>query len=159
MQEGVPRGQQVEHSLGAGHQQPNQEPRLSDHVTTLTYSDLSHLILSSAFNAQTVANTRNDRSQVWSKTIQLDTPYRFGIIINTSRTAGFVQLYFNGQPATMSDPASGAHTTKLAGNFFPGRADPKFGLYAGTTASATDAYIYDVVIGDGLDDIREVAGL
>jgi len=46
----------------------------------------------------------------------------------------------------------------MTANTFPGRAEPKFGAYRGE-AVGIDTYIYDVVIGTGLDDIKGVAGI
>lgn len=91
----------------------------------------------------------------------MGTAYRFGIVVNTSRINGWIQLYFNGALATMTDPRDGSHTQKLSGNFFPGRADPKFGLYDGHDLEtlAIDSYIYNVVIGTTLADIKTVAGI
>lgn len=91
--------------------------------------------------------------------------YHFGFVINTtpSTTEGYVQLYFQGKPATMIDPATGVHTQKLAGNFFPGgqagAVSPKVGLYGDNTPVADDSYIYNVVIGTTLNDIKDVAGI
>ena len=89
----------------------------------------------------------------------MGTTYRFGFAVNTSRTSGFVQLYFNGKLVTMTTPGTGAKTTTLAGNFFPGRADPKFGLYGGKNYLRADSYIYNVVVGTSLVDIKDVAGI
>lgn len=85
--------------------------------------------------------------------------YNFGLVINTSKTKGFIQLYFNGQLATLIDPNTQVKTQKLVGNFFPGRADPKFGLYDGKNFEPCDSYIYDVVIGTKLADIASVVGI
>ena len=85
--------------------------------------------------------------------------YTFGLIINTSKTAGFIQLYFNGKLSTLTDPTTKTKTQKLAGDFYPGRADPKVGLYDGKNFKECDSYIYDVVIGTKLADIADVVGI
>jgi hypothetical protein len=85
--------------------------------------------------------------------------YLFGIVVNTSRTKGFTQLYFNGQLVSLKDPASGKQSTTLTGNFFPGRAEPKFGLYGGDNGLECDSYIYNAVIGTQLADIASVVGI
>ncbi|KAJ6490498.1 hypothetical protein DFH09DRAFT_1039887 [Mycena vulgaris] len=96
---------------------------------------------------------------LWTKPLTHGTPYRFGIVINTSATSGFVQLYFNGRLSTMISPSTGEHTTKYAGNFFPGATEPKVGLYGGQATDACDSYIYNVVIGTTLADIADIAGI
>ncbi|KAF2798057.1 hypothetical protein K505DRAFT_297246 [Melanomma pulvis-pyrius CBS 109.77] len=96
---------------------------------------------------------------VWSKQLTMGKIYNFGIVINTSKTQGFIQLYFNGQLSTLTDPTTKTKTQKLAGEFFPGRADPKFGLYDGKNFKVCDSYIYDVVIGTKLSDIAAVVGI
>ncbi|CAJ2501433.1 Uu.00g042860.m01.CDS01 [Anthostomella pinea] len=69
---------------------------------------------------------------VWSKALTMGRTYAFGLVVNTSQTGGFLQLYFDGALATLTD-ASGTKTQKLAGNFFPGgsgaSSSPKVGLY------------------------------
>ncbi|KAH7150433.1 hypothetical protein B0J13DRAFT_606088 [Dactylonectria estremocensis] len=99
---------------------------------------------------------------VWTKQLTMGKAVRFGIVINTSENGGYIQLYYNGNPATMTDPATGKHTRKLSGNFWPGptaSSDPKFGLYGGKNNKDCDSYIYDVVIGTKLSDIADVAGI
>ncbi|KAJ7866219.1 hypothetical protein B0H14DRAFT_3594558 [Mycena olivaceomarginata] len=96
---------------------------------------------------------------LWTKELTHDTAYRFGIVINTSATGGFVQLYFNGKLSTMISPSMGEHTTKYVGNFFPGRSEPKVGLYSGQATKACDSYICNVAIGTTLADIAGVAGI
>jgi hypothetical protein len=85
--------------------------------------------------------------------------YTFGIVVNTSRSKGYLQLYYNGQLATLTDPATQEKTQKLPGNFFPGRSDPKFGLYGGNNFKVCDSYIYDIAIGTALTDIAGVVGI
>jgi gentisate 1,2-dioxygenase len=70
-----------------------------------------------------------------------------------------VQLYFNGKLSTMISPSTGEHTTMYVGNFFPGRSEPKVGLYSGQATKACDSYIYNVAIGTTLADIAGVAGI
>lgn len=91
--------------------------------------------------------------------------YQFGIVVNTtpSTTDGYVQLYFNGRLSSMISRSTGEHTQKLAGNFFPGgaagAASPKVGLYGNKNAVTDDSYIYNVVVGTTLDDIKEGADI
>lgn len=58
------------------------------------------------------------------------------------------------------------HTQKPAGNCFPGgaagaagAARPKVGLYGNKNPVTDESYIYNVVVGTTLDDIKEVAGI
>ncbi|KAK7403100.1 hypothetical protein QQX98_011165 [Neonectria punicea] len=98
---------------------------------------------------------------VWTKQLEMGKAYRFGIVIDTSKKNGYIQLYFNGKLVTMTEPSTGKHTQKLAGNFWPGpkeSSDPKFGLY-GESNKVGDSYIYDIVIGTKLSEIANVAGI
>lgn len=88
--------------------------------------------------------------------------YTFGIVINTSQTSGYIQMYFDGSLVTMVD-ASGTHTQKLAGNFVPGTgvSGPKIGLYGYEASSpgACDSYIYNVIVGTTLANIKDIPGM
>lgn len=103
---------------------------------------------------------------VWSKALTMGRTYTFGIVVNTSQSSGYIQLYFNGALATMTD-ASGQKTQKLAGNFFPGggkaNSSPKLGLYGNGLndkgAAACDSYIYNVIVGTTLANIADIPGV
>ncbi|KAI1369351.1 hypothetical protein F5Y08DRAFT_293097 [Xylaria arbuscula] len=104
---------------------------------------------------------------VWSKALTMGRTYTFGIVVNTSQdSGGYIQLYFNGALATMTD-ASGQKTQKLAGNFFPGggnaNSSPKLGLYGNGVnnngAAACDSYIYNVIVGTTLANIADIPGV
>ncbi|KAI1305433.1 hypothetical protein F5Y03DRAFT_151894 [Xylaria venustula] len=103
---------------------------------------------------------------VWSKALTMGKTYTFGLVVNTSQSSGYIQLYFNGALATMTD-ASGQKTTKLAGNFFPGNGNantsPKVGLYGNGVsnkgAAACDSYIYNVIVGTTLANIADIPGI
>ncbi|KAF7548738.1 hypothetical protein G7Z17_g6862 [Cylindrodendrum hubeiense] len=102
----------------------------------------------------------NGNNVVWTKQLTMGKAVRFGMVINTAEN-GYIQLYYNGKLATMTDPTTGAHTNKLSGNFWPGptaSSDPKFGLY-GKSSVTCDSYIYDIVIGTKLSEIADVAGI
>jgi hypothetical protein len=111
-----------------------------------------------AAQADPAADQNISQKTLWTKELTHGTAYRFGIVINTSATGGFVQLYFNGRLSTMIS-STGEHTTKYAGNFFPGTTEPKVGLYGGQATNACDSYIYNVAIGTTLADIAGVAGI
>lgn len=72
-------------------------------------------------------------------------------------------MYFNGELINMVDQSSGTTTQKLSGNFFPGgepgAASPKVGLYGNKNPVVDNSYIYNVVIGTELEDIKDVAGI
>ncbi|ORY17651.1 hypothetical protein BCR34DRAFT_596823 [Clohesyomyces aquaticus] len=110
------------------------------------------------FEAQTVAKNGN-RKSYWTKALTMGKTYTFGIVVNTSRKSGYMSLYFNGKPATFLDPDSQATAQELEGDFYPDRADPKFGLYDGANFKACDSWVYDVVIGTELKDIADVVGI
>ncbi|KAJ7291605.1 hypothetical protein C8J57DRAFT_1043879 [Mycena rebaudengoi] len=112
-----------------------------------------------AFQKGPTADRYIIKKTLWTREVTHGTAYRFGIVINTSPTGGFVQLYFNGKLTTLVSPSTGKHTTKYSSNFFPGRTEPKVGLYGGDATNACDSYIYNVVIGTTLADIADVAGI
>ncbi|KAF7336110.1 Concanavalin A-like lectin/glucanase, subgroup [Mycena venus] len=122
-------------------------------------STADQYIISFAAEADPSADDLLSQETLWTKEVTHGTAYRFGIVINTSATSGFVQLYFNGKLSTMISPSTGEHTTKYSGNFFPGRSEPKVGLYGGQATNACDSYIYNVVIGTTLADIADVADI
>ncbi|KAI0815522.1 hypothetical protein GGR55DRAFT_699377 [Xylaria sp. FL0064] len=103
---------------------------------------------------------------VWSKALTMGRTYTFGLVVNTSQSSGYIQLYFDGALATMTD-ASGQKTQKLAGNFFPGggsaNSSPKIGLYGNglddAGAGACDSYIYNVIVGTTLANIADIPGV
>ncbi|KAE8386698.1 hypothetical protein BDV23DRAFT_187006 [Aspergillus alliaceus] len=98
------------------------------------------------------ASASTGRVTQWSKTVNTDTTYSIGIVINTSRP-GWVELYFDGEQQKFN-----SGSTRLNANTFPGRAEPKFGAYRGE-AVQIDTYVYNVQIGTTLDDVKEAAGL
>ncbi|KAJ7866220.1 hypothetical protein B0H14DRAFT_3862058 [Mycena olivaceomarginata] len=122
-------------------------------------STADQYIIDFAAQADPAADQNISQKTLWTKELTHGTAYRFGIAINTSATGGFVQLYFNSRLSTMISPSTGEHTTKYAGNFFPGTTEPKVGLYGGQATNACDSYIYNVAIGTTLADIAGVAGI
>ncbi|KAI0968052.1 hypothetical protein F4678DRAFT_232526 [Xylaria arbuscula] len=112
-------------------------------------------------------STKDDGALVvWSKALTMGKTYTFGLVVNTSQSSGYIQLYFNGALSTMTD-ASGQKTQKLAGNFFPGggnaNSSPKVGLYGNGVgnngAVACDSYIYNVIVGTTLGNIADIPGV
>ncbi|KAF3932205.1 hypothetical protein ABW20_dc0109655 [Dactylellina cionopaga] len=101
-------------------------------------------------------NTGSKKVPKWSAKLKTGVVYHVGIVINTSRTNGFVQLYWGGARQTLDD--DGKPTTTLKGVFWAGQSDPKFGAYRGEETEI-DTYIYKIQIGTKLDDVREAAGL
>ncbi|KAF7340348.1 hypothetical protein MVEN_01954000 [Mycena venus] len=122
-------------------------------------STADQYIIDFAAEADPTADQNISQKTLWTKELTHGTAYRFGIVINTSPTAGYVQLYFNGRLSTMISPSTGEHTTKYAGNFWPGETEPKVGLYGGQATNACDSYVYGVAIGTTLADIADVAGI
>lgn len=126
-------------------------------IQALTFVYTLNCVVSTTLAAQPNPNGGGGTT-VWSQKLSMGTTYRVGFVVNTSRTSGFVQLYFNGN-VTMITPGTRAKTASLASNFFPGRADPKFGLCGGKNYLTVDSYIYDAVIGTSLADVKDVAGI
>ncbi|KAJ7702829.1 hypothetical protein B0H17DRAFT_922975 [Mycena rosella] len=121
--------------------------------------DTDDIPVSLLFRQGSTADQYIIQKTLWTKELTHGTAYRFGIVINTSATSGFLQLYFNGKLSTMINPATGEHTQKYSGNFFPGTTEPKVGLYGGQATKTCDSYIYNFAIGTALADIADVAGI
>ncbi|KKK19607.1 hypothetical protein ARAM_007363, partial [Aspergillus rambellii] len=114
---------------------------------------LSLEIKSGKLHFQYQADYSAHRVSQWSQTVTANTVYSFGIVINTSRP-GWAELYFNGKKQTFSTTG----TTRLNGNTFVGRNEPKFGIYRGE-AVAINNYVYNVQVGTALSDISEASGI
>lgn len=102
------------------------------------------------------------RKSVWSHKLEMGKHYKFGMVIYTHETDGYIQLYANGQQMNLTDPVSGHVSHRLAGNFWPGprwSTDPKFGLYGGNYRVACDLYIYNVLISVKPEEMAAVAGI
>ncbi|KAA8648898.1 hypothetical protein EYZ11_006045 [Aspergillus tanneri] len=93
-----------------------------------------------------------DMENLWSIKPKANTPMHIGLGINTSED-GWVELYFDGKKQTLKNGK-----TRMSANTFPGKTEPKFGMYHGEEV-AVDSYVYAVQIGTELKDILESAGL
>lgn len=132
------------------------------HVVLAIFTYAHQIVpISSILKANPTASSGSSLA-VWSKQLTMKKTYTFGIVVSTSQTDGYIQLYFDGTLSTMID-ASGTHTQKLAGNFMPGtgNSSPKVGLYGYEAADpgACDSYIYNVVVGTTLADIETIPGM
>lgn len=89
------------------------------------------------------------RTPQWSTPIKPNTVYTVALeILAKDAGNGHVRMWWDGKPVTFD-------TTKnslLKGNLFPGRSDPKFGIYRGEEV-VTDNWVYQVQIGEAKGDL------
>ncbi|KAK6851951.1 hypothetical protein PG995_012076 [Apiospora arundinis] len=89
------------------------------------------------------------RKEQWSAPIKPKTVYTVGLeILAKDGGQGHVRMWWDGKPVTFDTTKS----TTLQGDLFPGRSDPKFGIYRGE-AVVTDNWVYQVQIGDAKKDL------
>lgn len=116
----------------------------------------------STFFAQLDPLDESSGGTVWEQRLDMANIYRFGIGVDTA-VEGSVQLYFEGKKARLLDRGRGKYGDKLAGEFFPGggigAADPQMGLYGHKNAVVDEVWIYEVIVGTELVDIKGVAGI
>lgn len=113
------------------------------------------------FRAEADPSNNSASNLLWSKSITMGEDHRFGIVVDTSRTEGFVQLYFDGKETTFVNPTTKEKETKHQGNYLPGtgNSSPKLGLYGGDNYLECDSYVYGFVVGTTIQDISEIAGI
>ena len=89
------------------------------------------------------------RQTQWQMPIKPKTVYTVGLeILAKDAGKGHVRMWWDGKPVTFDTTKS----TTLQGNLFPGRSDPKFGIYRGE-AVVTDNWVYQVQIGEAKKDL------
>lgn len=84
----------------------------------------------------------------WTADVKPNTVYNIGLEILAKSSGGHVKLYWNGEQVTFS-------TNKekiLTGNMFPGRSDPKIGIYRGEDVEM-DSYVYQFQVGTERKDV------
>ncbi|KAK8057285.1 hypothetical protein PG996_011222 [Apiospora saccharicola] len=89
------------------------------------------------------------RNPQWSVAVKPKTVYTVALeILAKGGDQGHVRMWWDGKPVTFDTTKS----TLLKGNLFPGRSDPKFGIYRGE-AVVTDNWVYQVQIGETKADL------
>ncbi|KAK8084229.1 hypothetical protein PG997_005500 [Apiospora hydei] len=89
------------------------------------------------------------RQTLWSAPIKPKTVYTVALeILAKDAGQGHVRMWLDGKPVTFDTTKS----TLLQGNMFPGRSEPKFGIYNGE-AVVTDNWVYQVQIGEAKKDL------
>ncbi|KAK8076177.1 hypothetical protein PG994_003449 [Apiospora phragmitis] len=95
------------------------------------------------------AQQSGHRQPSWSAAIQPKTVYTVGLeILAKDAGQGHVRMWWAGKPVTFAATGS----TTLPGNLFPGRSDPKFGIYGGQEV-VTDSWVYQVQISESKGDL------
>jgi hypothetical protein len=94
------------------------------------------------------AGNKDKRISQWTADVKPNTVYNVGLEILAKSSGGHVKLYWNGEQATFT--TTGEKT--LTGNMFPGRSDPKIGIYRGEDVE-TDSYVYQFQVGTEKRDV------
>ena len=96
------------------------------------------------------ADSDSKRVSQWKTDVEPNTVYNIGLEILAKNGDGHVKLYWNGTQVTFS-------TNKekiLKGNMFPGRSDPKIGIYRGEEVE-TNSWVYQFQIGTERKDVEQ----
>jgi hypothetical protein len=94
------------------------------------------------------AGNKDKRISQWTADVKPNTVYNVGLEILAKSSGGHVKLYWNGEQATFT--TNGEKT--LTGNMFPGRSDPKIGIYRGEDVE-TNSYVYQFQVGTEKRDV------
>jgi hypothetical protein len=94
------------------------------------------------------ADGNSGRVPQWTTDVKANTVYNVGLEILAKSSGGHVKLYWNGEQVTFSTNKEKV----LTGNMFPGRSDPKIGIYRGE-AVETNSYVYQFQIGTEQNDV------
>ncbi|KAK7918491.1 hypothetical protein PG985_010365 [Apiospora marii] len=95
------------------------------------------------------ADRTSKRAVLWSAAVKPKTVYTVALeILAKDAGKGHVRMWWDGKPVTFDTTKD----TLLKGNLFPGRSDPKFGIYGGQ-AVVTDNWVYQVQIGETKADL------
>lgn len=94
------------------------------------------------------ADGNSKRVPQWTADVKPNTVYNIGLEILARSSGGHVKLYWNGEQVTFSTNKE----KTLTGNMFPGRSDPKFGIYRGEDVE-TDSYVYRFQVGTEQKDV------
>ncbi|KAF2847412.1 FAD/NAD(P)-binding domain-containing protein [Plenodomus tracheiphilus IPT5] len=94
------------------------------------------------------ADGKTGRITQWTADVKPDTVYNVGLEILAKSSGGHVKLYWNGEQVTFSTNKE----KTLIGNMFPGRSDPKIGIYRGEDVE-TNSFVYQFQIGTEQKDV------
>ncbi|KAK7937683.1 uncharacterized protein PG986_014551 [Apiospora aurea] len=110
---------------------------------------LSLEVRKNALHLQYSAHQSAGRQPQWSTPVRPKTVYTVALeILARDAGKGHVRMWWGGKPVTFDTTKS----TTLTGNLFPGRSDPKFGIYRGEEV-VTDSWVYQVQIGESKADL------
>ncbi|KAF2825863.1 hypothetical protein CC86DRAFT_382847 [Ophiobolus disseminans] len=96
------------------------------------------------------ADSDSGRKAQWTTDVKPNTVYNVGLEILAKSSAGHVKLYWNGEQVLLGEKDK--KEKMLTGNMFPGRSDPKIGIYRGE-AVETDSFVYQFQIGTEQKDV------
>jgi hypothetical protein len=94
------------------------------------------------------ADNKSKRIPQWTTDVKPNTVYNVGLEILARSSGGHVKLYWNGEQVTFSTNKE----KTLTGNMFPGRSDPKIGIYGGEGVER-DSYVYQFQVGTEQKDV------
>ncbi|CAI6340484.1 unnamed protein product [Periconia digitata] len=94
------------------------------------------------------ADGHSKRVAQWTTDVKPNTVYKVGLEILARSDNGHVKLYWGGEQVTFST----SKEKMLVGNMFPGRSDPKIGIYRGEEVE-TNSYVYQFQIGTEREDV------
>lgn len=110
---------------------------------------LSLEVRNNQLHLQYSADRNSKRAPQWSVAVKPQTVYTVALeILAKDAGQGHVRMWWDGKPVTFDT----TETALLRGNLFPGRSDPKFGIYRGE-AVVTDNWVYQVQIGETKADL------
>jgi hypothetical protein len=82
--------------------------------------------------------------------VKSNTVYNIGLEILAKSSGGHVKLYWNGKQVTFSTNGEKV----LTGNMFPGRSDPKIGIYRGEELEV-NSFVYQFQVGTEKGDVDQ----
>lgn len=94
------------------------------------------------------ADEKSRRVAQWTTNVEPHTVYKVGLEILAKSSGGYVKLFWNGEQVKFKTNGEKV----LTGNMFPGRSDPKIGIYRGEEVE-TNSYVYQFQIGTERKDV------
>jgi hypothetical protein len=88
------------------------------------------------------ADASSGRVNQWTTPVKPSTVYNVGMEILAKSAGGYVKLFWDGEQVMFSKNGQ----KMLTGNMFPGRSDPKIGIYRGEEVEV-DSWVYQFQVG------------
>jgi hypothetical protein len=93
------------------------------------------------------ADASSGRVAQWSTPVTPRTVYNVGMEILAKSAGGYVKLFWDGEQVVFSK-----NRKMVTGNMFPGRSDPKIGIYRGEEVEV-DSWVYRFQVGTEREDV------